>query len=76
MRAACAATLAWSAKTASVSGVCTTPGAIALQQTPRRDQASACDRVSPTSPALAAPYAPLFPYARKACWETTLMIRP
>ncbi|CAI4220154.1 unnamed protein product [Parascedosporium putredinis] len=40
------------AKTASVICVCTTPGATALHMTPRRDQASACERVSPTNPAL------------------------
>src|ERR1700712_4354647 len=61
VRAACAATFAGSANTGSVIGVCTTPGATALQQTPLRDHASACDRVSATGPALDTPYAPLLP---------------
>src|SRR3954465_12448034 len=76
VRAACAATFAGSAKTGSVSGGCTTPGAITLQHTPRGDQAAACDLVRATRPALETPYAPLLPYARNACCEATLMIRP
>src|SRR5919112_895832 len=67
VRAAWAATFDASANTSSVSGVCTTPGAIALQHTPLRDQASACERVNATRPALDTPYAPLLPYARNAC---------
>ena len=52
------------------------PGAIAWTHTPYRDHASACDRVSPASPDLAAPYPPLLPYARTACCDTRLRIRP
>src|SRR6266498_771734 len=55
VREACAATFVASANTSSVSGVCTTPGATALQHTPRRDHASACERVNATRPALDTP---------------------
>ena len=54
----------------------TNPGVIALQHTPLGAHASDWDRVSPASPALDAPYPPLLPNARTACWEATLMIRP
>ncbi len=54
----------------------TKPGLTALQHTPRPAHASDWDRVRPASPALDAPYPPLFPNARIACWDATLMIRP
>src|SRR5580693_8505803 len=76
VRAARAAERTGSLATASVSGVATNPGVIALQHTPLPAQASDWDRVSPVRPALDAPYPPLLPNARTACWEATLMIRP
>src|SRR5262249_60235948 len=76
VRAASAAERTGSAATSAVSGVATKPGTIALQHTPRGAQASDWDLVSPASPALAAPYPPLFPNARAACWEAMLRLRP
>ena len=76
VRAARAAERTGSLATALVIGVATNPGVTALQQTPWGAQASDWDRVSPASPALDAPYPPLLPNARTACWEATLMIRP
>src|SRR5713226_5128554 len=76
VRAASAADRTGSLATSLVSGVATKPGATALQHTPLGAQASDCDRVSPVSPALAAPYPPLLPNARIACCEAMLTIRP
>ncbi len=59
-----------------MSRVATNPGHTELQHTPYEAHASDCDRVSAASPPLLAPYAPLFPNARCACCEVTLMIRP
>src|SRR6266568_2699832 len=76
VRPASAADRAGSAATCAVSGVATKPGQIALTVTPDGAQASDCDRVSAARPPLDAPYPPLLPNARCACWEVTLMIRP
>src|SRR5260370_22454950 len=76
VRAASAAVRAGSLAESRVSGVITKQGEIALQHTPRGAHASDWDRVSDARPPLDAPYPPLFPNARTACWDATLMIRP
>src|SRR5258708_13231483 len=76
VRAASAAERAGSLAASRVSGVITKPGEIALQHTPRGAHASDWDRVSDARPPLDAPYPPLFPNARTACCDATLMIRP
>ncbi len=76
VRAASAAERAGLLAASRVSGVITKPGEIALQHTPRGAHASDWDRVSDARPPLDAPYPPLFPNARTACWDATLMIRP
>src|SRR5258707_13731483 len=76
VRAASAAERAGSFAASRVSGVITKPGEIALQHTPRGAHASDWDRVSDASPPLDAPDPPLFPNARTAGWDATLVIRP
>src|SRR5580693_8536534 len=76
VRPASAADRTGSVATSTVSGVDTNPGQTELTHTPDADHASDCDRVSAASPPLDAPYPPLFPNARWACCEVTLMIRP
>src|SRR5438105_2042370 len=76
VRAAIAADRAGSLATAALSRVGTKPGHTALQHTPERAHASDWDRVSAARPPFEAPYPPLWPKARPACCEVTLMIRP
>src|ERR1700734_240731 len=76
VRAAMAAERSGSAATAAFSLVGTNPGHTELQHTPDWAHASDCDRVRAASPLFDAPSPPLFPNARPACCEVTLMIRP
>src|SRR5271170_792884 len=76
VRAARAAERTGSDDTSVVSGVATNPGQTELTHTPDEAHASDWERVSDAMPPFDTPYPPLFPNARSACCDVTLMIRP